>query len=99
MAIPQTTRMQENLGKTAELKKVSMGAPFIWIRQGVNDFITMPSLAIFYGMLFTVVSYGAWHYLSTSETLGDVAAPLLAVIILLQKTTVGIQRRILPNQF
>ena len=83
MAIPQTTRMQENLGKTAELKKVSMGAPFIWIRQGVNDFITMPSLAIFYGMLFTVVSYGAWHYLSTSETLGDVAAPLLAVIILL----------------
>ncbi|MCS5586002.1 MAG: DUF2189 domain-containing protein [Gammaproteobacteria bacterium] len=82
MAIPQTTRMQENLGKTAKLKKVSMSAPFTWIRQGVVDFITMPALAIFYGTLFTVVSYGAWHYLSTSETLGDVAAPLLAVIIL-----------------
>jgi hypothetical protein len=68
MAISQTTRMQENLGKTAELKKV--GAPFIWIRQGVNVFLTMPTLVIFYSVLFTVVSYGAWHYLSTSETLG-----------------------------
>lgn len=43
----------------------------------------MPTLVIFYGVLFIVVSYGAWHYLSTSETLGDVASPLVAVIILL----------------
>ncbi len=82
MAIPQTARMQENLGKTAELKQVDMGAPFTWLKQGVSDFLAMPVLAIFYGVLFTLVSYGAWHYLSTSETLGDVAAPLLAVIIL-----------------
>ncbi|HAD99267.1 MAG TPA: hypothetical protein DCG46_05040 [Gammaproteobacteria bacterium] len=83
MAVPQTARMQETLGKTAELKKVSPGAPFTWLKQGVNDFLAMPLLAVFYGILFTVISYGAWHYLSTSETLGDVAAPLLAVIILL----------------
>jgi len=83
MAIPQTARMQENIGKTAELKQVSMSAPFTWLKQGVNDFLAVPVLAIFYGILFTLVSYGAWYYLSTSETLGDVAAPLLAVIILL----------------
>jgi uncharacterized membrane protein len=83
MAIPKTARMQETLGKTAELKKVSMGAPFTWLKQGISDFLAMPLLAVFYGILFTVVAYGAWHYLSTSEMLGDVAAPLLAVIILL----------------
>lgn len=83
MAIPQTARMQENLGKTAELKQVDMSAPFTWLKQGISDFLAMPVLAIFYGVLFTVVSYGAWDYLSTSETLGDVAAPLLAVVILI----------------
>mgnify|MGYP003958182999 FL=1 len=83
MAIPQTARMQENIGKTAELKEVSMGAPFTWLKQGVGDFLAMPVLAIFFGILFTVVSYGAWDYLSTSKTLGDVAAPLLAVLILI----------------
>ncbi|TEU23594.1 MAG: DUF2189 domain-containing protein [Gammaproteobacteria bacterium] len=81
--MPQTARMQKALGKTAELKKVNSGAPFTWLKQGAGDFLAMPVLAIFYGILFTVVAYGAWHYLSTSETLSDVAAPLLAVLILL----------------
>ncbi len=82
MAIPQTERMKNNLGKTAKLNKVTLGSPFIWLRQGVNDFISAPLLAIFYGVLFTLVSYGAWHYLSNSAVLSDVSAPLLAVIIL-----------------
>ena len=51
MAIPKTARMQENLGKTAKLKKVGVGAPFTWIGQGIVDFIVMPALAIFYGSL------------------------------------------------
>ncbi len=83
MAMPQTERMRATLGKTAELKKVSLAAPFTWLKQGVSDLLAMPILAIFCGLLFTAVSYSSWHYLSTSETLGDVAAPLLAVIILL----------------
>jgi len=83
MAMPQTERMRATLGKTAELKKVSLAAPFTWLKQGVSDLLAMPILAIFCGLLFTAVSYGSWHYLSTSETLGDVSAPLLAVIILL----------------
>jgi len=74
--------MKSNLGKTAKLNKVTLGSPFIWLRQGVNDFISVPLLAIFYGVLFTLVSYGAWHYLSNSAVLSDVSAPLLAVIIL-----------------
>lgn len=83
MAMPQTERMRATLGKTAELKKVSLAAPFTWLKQGVSDLLAMPILAIFCGLLFTAVSYGSWHYLNTSETLGDVSAPLLAVIILL----------------
>ena len=82
MAIPQTARMQQNLGKVAELKKIDIGAPFTWLKQGVGDFLAMPVLAIFFGIFFTAISYGAWDYLSTSETLRDVAAPLLAVMIL-----------------
>jgi uncharacterized membrane protein len=83
MAIPKTARMEEHLGKTAKINKVGLNAPFVWLKEGVNDFFAMPILAIFYGVLFTVVSYTAWHYLSTSPVLGDVSAPLLAVIILL----------------
>ena len=82
MAIPQTARMEKNLGKTAKLKEVSIDAPFTWLKQGVNDFLAMPVLAIFYGVLFTAVAYLAWEFLSTSAALQDVAAPLLAVIIL-----------------
>jgi len=82
MALPQTDRMKNNLGKTAKLNKAALGAPFIWLRQGINDFISAPLLAIFYGVLFTLVSYSAWHYLSNSSVLSDVSAPLLAVIIL-----------------
>lgn len=83
MATPKTTRMQNHLGQTAELKKASLSAPFTWIKQGVSDFLALPVLDIFYGILFTLASYGAWHFLNASEALHDMAAPLLGVIILL----------------
>lgn len=82
MAIPKTERMKQNLGKTAEIKKIDIGAPFIWLKQAANDILHCPRLAIVFGLFFTAISYAAWNYLITSETLNDVAAPLLAVMIL-----------------
>jgi Predicted integral membrane protein len=83
MAIPQTARMQENLSKTAKLNEVGVGAPFTWLKQGVGDLMAVPVLSLFNGALFAIITYGLWTYLDGSQTLHDVAVPLLAVIVLL----------------
>ncbi len=82
MAIPKTARMEKNLGKKAVVNQLDISAPFQWLAKGISDFLACPTLAIFYGIVFTVVTYGSWSFLSMSTTFHDVSTPLLAIIIL-----------------
>jgi uncharacterized membrane protein len=83
MAIPKTARMQEHLGKTAQVNHVALSAPITWLKKGISDFMTSPLLALFYGSLFSIVTYNLWTYLSSSQSLHDVRVPLVGVVVLL----------------
>ncbi|BBB22243.1 conserved hypothetical protein [Abyssogena phaseoliformis symbiont OG214] len=79
----QTQRMAKGLNKKARIKQVSYGAPFTWLKQGAEDFMKCPTLALFYGALFTSFTYFYWDFLSNSPTLGDLSAPLLAIVVII----------------
>ena len=83
MAIPKTARMKEHLGKTAQVNHVALSAPITWLRKGFADFMTCPLLALFYGSLFSIITYNFWTYLSASQSLHDVRVPLVGVVVLL----------------
>ncbi|WP_428086805.1 DUF2189 domain-containing protein [Candidatus Thioglobus sp.] len=82
MAIIKTARAQKNEGRAAMVNSVGLKAPLTWLKKAVSDMTTCPTLAAFYGILFTFITYVLWDLLSQSEALHDVAVPLIAMLIL-----------------
>ncbi|BAF61172.1 DUF2189 domain-containing protein [Candidatus Vesicomyidisocius calyptogenae] len=79
----QIPRMTKSINKKVYIKKISYSAPFTWLKKGVEDFTKCPALALFYGTLFTSFTYFYWDFLSHSPTLSDIAAPLLAMVVII----------------
>lgn len=79
----QIPRMTKSINKKVYTKKISYSAPLTWLKQGVEDFTKCPALALFYGTLFTLFTYFYWNFLSHSPTLSDIAAPLLAMVVII----------------
>ncbi len=74
--------MPENAKIQISINKVSLFAPFTWLKKGFSDFMQCPVLAMFYGTLFAFFTYIYWDYLTNSPSLRDVSAPLIALVII-----------------
>ena len=82
MDIVQTARMKKNSDLKVPINQINLGSPVVWVSKAFKDVMLCPKVAIFYGGLFTLVVYNLWNFLLNSAMLHDVAAPLIAMIIL-----------------
>lgn len=78
----KTQRMKENFNKKIQIHSINPNHIILWLKKGMSDLLKCPGLALFYGAIFWALSYGIWSFLSSQESMQDVAGPLLAVIIL-----------------
>ena len=51
---------------TPDIRKVSAGAPFTWLKQGAKDFAAAPVSSIAYGLIFALIGLGI-SYASMSQ--------------------------------
>lgn len=75
-------RIIETKDMVIHIHKISLLDTIEWLKKGVKDFISCPGLSVFYGVLFWALCSAAWFFLNSVPALGDVSAPLLAVVIL-----------------
>ncbi len=78
----QKSRIETNMDKEIVINKVCSSAPFKWIKLGVADMRASPTIALFYGVLFTVFTYSYWYFLSNTPMLRDISGPLLMMVII-----------------
>ena len=81
--LAKTARMEKNSGLKATINYIGLSSPITWVGKAFKDFMLCPKIAIFYGGMFTLVIYNLWAFLLQSSILHDVAAPLIAMIILI----------------
>jgi uncharacterized membrane protein len=81
--LAKTARMEKNSGLKATINYIGLSSPITWVDKAFKDFMLCPKIAIFYGGMFTLVIYNLWAFLLQSSILHDVAAPLIAMIILI----------------
>jgi len=81
--LAKTARMEKNSGLKTPINSIGLSSPITWVDKAFKDFMLCPKIAIFYGGMFTLVIYNLWAFLLQSSILHDVAAPLIAMIILI----------------
>lgn len=79
----KTQRIIPQKAKEYSINRTGFNAPITWIKLAINDFVKRPSLAIFYGIFFAIASYICWATLVSTPALQDLAAPILAILILI----------------
>ena len=47
------------------IARVSVGAPFRWLKKGIRDLLLIPSFSLAYGALFSGMTYGALKFLES----------------------------------
>ena len=81
--LAKTARMKKNSGLKSPINSIGLSSPITWVSKAFKDIMLCPKVAIFYGGIFTLVVYNLWTFLLQSTILHDVAAPLIAMIILI----------------